>query len=304
MKTTKIPIEKIGDILLNEIVPKAIKIIQDECHNLTIHKKVGYDGIKEDLATNGDKMAQAMYMKELAKHFPNFGVIAEEDGVAFNGTDTDGDDIYFTVDPLDGTKAYERGSSQGVGTMIALIKNDQVISAYIGDANTGEIYGYAGLETRGDVIRRRFGVTTNLKPNITHPLSSQYALLRNPPRKQPALINKLTDCPENGGLFKNIEVSGGSIGTAFSKLWKGEVGAIVLEPNFDTPWDLAPIIGICRRLGFKFYKVEEDTSDTNKFGTLVENEPKPVKTVTEKPYTEFIIHETYKQEIELWLKQN
>ncbi len=296
-KVEEMTIEQIGSFLLEEVVPQAIKIIQDECHDLTIHKKVGYDGVKDDLATNGDKLAQAMYMKELSEHFPNFGIIAEEDGVAFNGTNADGDDIYFTVDPLDGTKAYERGSSQGVGTMIALIKNDEVIASYIGDANTSEIYGFASLDKTGPVIRRRFGFTDNLKPDILRPLTKQHVLLREIPRKQPALINKMIKDVKDGGLFKDAEVSRGSIGTMLARLWKGEIGAVVLEANFNTPWDLAPILGISKRLGFKFYKLDER-------GTLVEYSPSLVKTVTQKPYTEIIIHKSHEEELKSWLKQN
>src|SRR6185503_21353335 len=47
-----------------------------------------------------------------------------------------------TVDPLDGTKAFIRRQSQGVGTMVALVDDGRVQSAYIGDVNTQEIYGF------------------------------------------------------------------------------------------------------------------------------------------------------------------
>ena len=298
----RVSIRQIGTLLRETIVPRAIRIIQDECHDLTITKKVGYDGVKDDLATNGDKRAQAMYMQELNRYFPTFGIIAEEDGVAIEGTSTEGDDIYFTIDPLDGTKAYERGSSQGVGTMIALVKNNDVVSAYIGDANTGEVYGFAGLEEKGEVTRQRFGITTNLAPDIARPLTKQYVLLRNMPSKQPRVINRMTAEVEDGGLFKDAEVGGGSIGMLFARLWKGEIGAIALNPNHDTPWDMAPIIGICRRLGFKFFKVIEDEVGST-LGTLVPYDPALTKTVYYKPHSELIIHESHEQELRDWLSR-
>ena len=294
-------VKQIGNIILQNLVPQAIQIIQDECHDLTIIKKVGYDGVKPDLAINGDRKAQEMYMREIAKHFPDFGIIAEEDGVAFDGKDNGedgekGEDIYFTIDPLDGTKAYERGAGQGVGTMIALCKDNDVIAAYIGDANTGETYGFADMEKRGAAIRQRFGVTTNLKPRTDKPLAEQYVLLREMPRKQPELINKMINDITAGGLFKDAEVTGGSIGTAFARLWKGEVGAMVLQPGFNTPWDLAPTLGISRRLGYKFFKLLD--------GKLIENEPMLTKTVVEKPYTEIVVHEAHEKELMEWLKVN
>lgn len=203
------------------------------------------------------------------------------------------DDIYFTVDPLDGTKAYERGSSQGVGTMIALCKNDNVIAVCIGDANTGDIYSFAGEDKIGDVFHQRFGVTKKLTPKTNTSLLMQYVLLRNMPSKQPALINKMIGEIGNNGIFKGAEVCGGSIGIAFARLWKGEIGAMVLEAGFNTPWDLAPIIGISRRLGFRFYDIVGDT--------LVPHEPVPVKVITERPYNQLVVHESSIKELEEWL---
>jgi fructose-1,6-bisphosphatase/inositol monophosphatase family enzyme len=289
---TTMTIEQIGKTLQEELVPRAIKIIQDECADLTIIKKVGYDGVKDDLTTNGDMKAQAMYIKELTTLFPNYGIIAEENGVATKSQDST-DDIYFTVDPLDGTKAYERGSSQGVGTMIALCKNANVIAVCIGDANTGDIYSFAGEDKVGDVFHQRFGVTKKLTPKTNISLLMQYVLLRSMPSKQPALINKMIGEIGNNGIFKGTEICGGSIGIAFARLWKGEIGAMVLEAGFDTPWDLAPIIGISRRLGFKFYDIVGDT--------LVPHEPVPVKVITERPYNQLVVHESSVKELEEWL---
>ena len=290
-------IEQIGILLRTDLVPRAIKIIQDECHDLTIIEKVGSDGIKKDLTTNGDMKAQAMYMQELKRLFPNYGIIAEEDGVAIEGDGRDGDDIYFTVDPLDGTRAYERNSSQGVGTMIALCKNNNVIAACVGDVNTGDIYGFAGEEVRGEVFHQRFGETKVLVPKADRPLSSQYVLLRSLPSKQTTLINKMTLDKKDGGLFEGAEVGHGSIGIAFARLWKSEIGAIVLDFGFDTPWDLAPIIGISRRLGFKFYEIKDDSLG------LTEYEPSPIKVTTKRQHGQLIIHESCTKELEEWMKK-
>ena len=68
---------------------------------------------------------------------------------------------------------------------------------------------------------------------------------------------------------------------------------MVLEAGFDTPWDLAPIIGISRRLGFKFYDIVGDT--------LVPHEPVPVKVITERPYNQLVVHESSVKELEEWL---
>src|SRR5262249_30723561 len=45
-----------------------------------------------------------------------------------------------------------------------------------------------------------------------------------------------------------------SIGIWLARLWKREVGAALLLPGIETPWDTAPIIGISRVLGYRFYR--------------------------------------------------
>ena len=53
---------------------------------------------------------------------------------------------------------------------------------------------------------------------------------------------------------KSYEVEGGSIGIWLARLWKREVGAALLLPGVETPWDTAPIFGISKTLGYRFYR--------------------------------------------------
>ena len=266
------------------MVRKAITIIQQECHELIIENKVAYNGTDEDFVTNGDKKAQEMYVREIKQHFPSFGIIAEEENLRVPCT-IPNQDIYFTLDPLDGTKAYKRKQSHGVGTMIALIRNGEIIAAYIGDINTGEIYGFCAVgenpDKDGEVIRYRFGRETPLKSNEEETLRSQYLLLRDDPHTFPTIEKK----------FKNLEVAGGRIGTHVARLWKGEVGAVMLEPNYQTPWDLAPILGITLRLGYEFFKINPQNGNLEKYL------PEPIKEIKHKPYYEIIVHKTHEKEL-------
>lgn len=272
----------IKNIILG-MVHNAITIIQQECHELIIEHKVAYNGTDEDFATNGDKKAQEMYVREIKQHFPHFGIIAEEENLRVPCTVPD-QDIYFTLDPLDGTKAYKRKQSHGVGTMIALIRDNEIVAAYVGDANTGEVYGYCAVgenpDKEGEVVRYRFGRETLLKLNEEEALKDQYILLRDDPHTFPDIENK----------FKNLEVGGGSIGTHIARLWKGEVGAVMLEPNYQTPWDLAPVLGITLRLGYVFLKIDPQN------GTLEKYLPRPVREIEHKPYHELIVHKTHEKE--------
>ncbi len=277
------------------MVRKAIKIIQDESHNLIVKEKRAYDVQKTDCATNGDKEAQAMYIGEIQRLFPTFGIIAEEQELTIPCTHRY-HDIYFTVDPLDGTKAYARGQSHGVGTMIALVIDGNIEAAYIGDANTGEIYGYTTADKKGYAGRQRFGKENPLAPDINRPLIEQYIFLRDAPHTHPPQIQKLYRPVKASGAFKEIEVGGGSIGTLMARLWKGELGAVCINPHFETPWDLTPVLGITDRLGFVFLTFTENGLRVSK--------PRLITKVTRDKHFRLIVHKKHLPELRAWVKTN
>lgn len=280
------------------MVEKAIGIIREESHDLVVEDKVGYDNVKWDCVTAGDRRAQEMYLKEIVMHFPTFGVIAEEKELTIPCTDANFD-VYFTIDPLDGTKAYARKQSHGVSTMLALVCDGKIVAVTIGDANTGEIYSYADEDARGEVARWRFDKMEKLEPDVVRPLHQQYVLLLDNPRVQPEVVKDMaTLFPAEGGLFKDFEIQGGSIGLRFARLWKGEIGGIILSPTHDTPWDLMPVLGISKRLGFKFFGLDPATN------TFTEREPELTKVIVKKPFVELIIHETHVPEFKAWLTAN
>src|SRR5687768_10155741 len=57
---------------------------------------------KTDYVTLADKEAQEVYLKAIKENFKGFGVIAEEDDLKIS-CEIEHCNIYFTVDPLDGT---------------------------------------------------------------------------------------------------------------------------------------------------------------------------------------------------------
>ena len=61
----------------------------------------------QDFVTTADREAQQIYLRTLSETFPTYGVIAEEDNLRTDCLEKD-EDIYFTIDPLDGTKAFMR----------------------------------------------------------------------------------------------------------------------------------------------------------------------------------------------------
>lgn len=281
-----------------KMAKKAMAIIRANFGNMQAKAKVGYDGKNNDCVTIADHLAQAMYLREIRRHFPTFGVLAEEAELAIPCTDQKYD-AYFTVDPLDGTKAFARKQSHGVGTMIALVEGGKIVAVVIGDVNTGEVYWYADTKARGEVIREKFGRDYNLQPATDKKLDKQYAFLLDHPREQPDVMQKMImPHPNSGGLFKDFEIGSGSIGLRFARLWKGEVGAIFLCPTYDTPWDLMPVVGISQRLGFRFLRL------TPANGKFLEFKPELVKKITHAPYATLIIHEKHMAELNQWMRKH
>jgi fructose-1,6-bisphosphatase/inositol monophosphatase family enzyme len=230
-------------IVLKELVRRAIKTIRAEREVFEVKQKAGYGGDMIDVFTTADSKAQSIYVRSLNECFPGFGIIAEEGSLSEAHFDTES---YFTIDPLDGTKAFIRRQSHGVGTMVAMVEDQQVVSAYVGDVNTQEIYGYRPGSL--DVHRITEFETAERLLHTKRPLREQNILLRDPPDSYSEVSRQLLP------FFKSYEIESGSIGMSLARLWKREVGAVLLYPGSETPWDLNPIRGISEKLGYLFLR--------------------------------------------------
>jgi fructose-1,6-bisphosphatase/inositol monophosphatase family enzyme len=233
-------------IIMKEVVRRAIAAIRAERFAFEAKAKLGYTGKLDDMLTSADGHAQAIYLKSLRECFPLCGIVAEEDELSI--TSQQGCSAYFTVDPLDGTKAYVRRQSHGVGTMVALVDNRRTIAAYIGDTNTLEIYGFRPGSDSAHRISE-FGFSELLTIDEGVPLSEQYILLREPERKYSEAAQQVIT-----GKFKSSLCDGSSIGTWMARLWKREVGGLLMPPSHETPWDSTPIYAISKKIGFVFLK--------------------------------------------------
>lgn len=269
--------------LLRRLVVEAIGIIQKEAAHYLVTEKVGYGGQCDDIVTTADKAAQVNYVGKINEIYPWIGLIGEEDNLKRECA-LDGENIYITIDPLDGTKAFARGQSSGVGTMIAVVRNGTVIAGYVGDVNTGEVYGFAPdcpIPTRV-----RFGVETKLDAKNQTPLHKRYALFNCLPNEFPMALRGFTKKPNAGGLFKSYEINFGSFGVLCARLWKGEVAMIVLEPGHATPWDTTPVIGIMKQMGFVCLNVYGDT------GAVKAQEEVPMVDVYNNEHFIVYVHQT------------
>lgn len=261
-------------IVLKELVRRALTTIRNERQVFEVTGKAGHSGRMSDVFTSADRKAQEVYLRSLGECFPDCGIVAEEDKVSV--APRNGCTAWFTVDPLDGTKAFIRRQSNGVGTMIALVDGGEVLSAYIGDVNTQEIYGYRPGSPR--VYRISEFETAERLAHEPRPLAEQYILLRDPERAYGDASRMLL------ARFKSFEIEGGSIGIWLARLWKREVGAALLPPAWETPWDAAPVVGISRRLGYVHLRPGQD-------GAWQRFEPAIAPVVSRREHDLLIVHE-------------
>lgn len=233
--------------LIRSIVREAISAIRNTRSKFEVIPKADSLGAMTDVCTTADKIAQEIYYQLLKRHFPGCGILAEEgDHEKKRARHAAAFPMYFTVDPLDGTKAFIRGQSHGIGTMIALKQGDRVIAAYVGDINTQEIFGY-GPDADPPMRFIPDTAATILRPGARK-LSDSYVLLRDPLGKYTPLSSTML------GNFKTYEICGGSIGCFMARLWKDEVSAVILPKGETTPWDLLPVRGISESLGYMFFR--------------------------------------------------
>ncbi len=272
-------------VLLKEMVRRAIETIQAQQFGFEVTEKERKFGHGRDFVTSADRAAQAIYLGMIRECLPGYGIVAEEDDLRVPCT-LDGKKIWVTVDPLDGTRAFMRRQSQGIGTMVALVTEDDVISAYVGDVITREIYGYRPESPRVHRISR-YSIGVELEVDREKPLSRQYLLLHTEPGAFSKRAQRLFFSSERA--FGSFEITRGSVGIEFARLWKGEVGGIMTLPGVVTPWDFCPLLGISRRLGFAFLAIRDDG--------LVRVEP-PVIRDHHRLEDEFVIvHESRIEEI-------
>lgn len=271
-------------IILKDLIWRAMTEIRAQQISFEVQAKRGYDGEMDDVKTSADTSAQRIVIKSLQECFPNAGILGEEgDGkpVAINPKNSC--TVIFTVDPLDGTKAFVRRQSHGVGSMIALVDRGTVLSAWIGDVNTGEMYGFRPFTSNVHRIPD-MGPAQRLTAQAK-PVKDSYILLRDPPERYDDHSRAVL------GRFKSYQVDGGSIGIWFARLWKHEVAALLLPTGYETPWDSAPVIGISRKLGYAFLRRGEQP------GMWTEYEPRIALEPYERTHEVLVIHQNMANQI-------
>lgn len=262
------------------------------------NKDSGYKDVG-DIVTDADIQAQMVYRDHLQNNFPEVGIVGEEESLQIACT-LDGVVAYFTIDPLDGTKAFARGQSDGVGTMLSLVVDGQVVAAYVGDINSGDIYGYCTHPEKAPRVTRFLNKVDGYIDYQVKPLCKQRCFLISEIDNYPDWVHSMVMGP-NRLFSKGFSSLSGSIGTNTARLWKGEMGMIIVNPSAKTSWDFCPVWGISKMLDFNIlvelglvqgcYGFAQDTIPS--FGS------KPERTTS----CRIIVHSQNVAEFDSWLKE-
>lgn len=264
--------------VLKEAARRAAYAIHSQRRLFEATTKQSYAGNMDDVFTSADTEAQQIYLRTFNECFPNCGVIGEEDALRIDPKN--GCTAYFTVDPLDGTKAYVRRQSHGVATMVALVDQGEVLSAYIGDINADELYGYRPGSSRVHRITKLNDAEELTAGENRIALGDAFGLLRDPVDQYSEATQRLMQ-----RTCKGYDVMGASIGTWMARLWKREVQFCVLRPGHETPWDSTPVIGISKKLGYVFLRPTKSGRSWQRF------EPALPTKVTSRDHDMLVVHE-------------
>jgi len=280
--------------LIKEAARRGARTARIMRRNFKATEKGRKSGNRTDWVTNADKEAQRVIVKKLRQWFPSFGIIGEESDVTGEPlmipcTHPDLD-IWFTIDPIDGTSAYIRRQSHGIGCMISLTCNNVIICVCIIDIMTGECYYFR--PGSNNTWRIEDDIPEQMEIDLERSLSDLYILLREMPHKLSGMVQTLV----HDGPFKDTQVTGGSIGISMAQLWKGEVGAAILSGSTDTPWDSNPVIGMSHQMGFDFWRLSTGTEQ------FVLIESGPVSKVQPLDHELLVIHSSRREEFKAWCR--
>ncbi len=230
---------------VQELVRRAIKAIRKKRFRFEAETKIN-PAKAFDLLTDADLLAQAIIADGLRKRFPNAGLVGEEN-LRFPSKNG----VTFTIDPLDGTKAFVRQESGSVSVMIGILYEGRVVSAFIGDVWTQEIFYFRpnSLKTHRLID---FDYPVRLQPYNPDEQHKRSSILF---REDPYLIPDFNFATLREKFTKYF-IEAGSIGITFTKLLKGEAHALFLHMTHYTPWDAVPVIGLAQQLGYQFFALK------------------------------------------------
>jgi fructose-1,6-bisphosphatase/inositol monophosphatase family enzyme len=265
-------------VLIKEYLRRAFLEILTGSLRFQASDKPGSSFRPRDQVTDIDHRVQLLLLRWLLETFPGTGIIAEEvtelSVLKHRFPDRDltslatghlhvpcaipGVEFFLIFDPIDGTGAFIRGDLHGVACQIALAVRVKgrvhIIGAFIVDAYTQEIFGFRPGSSRVHRISR-FEKSRQLNGVAgREDLHDGIAILRDSVALHSKVVQRMMRPHGKGGLVRTHTIQTGSMALSYASLWCS--GAALIAPPWpDTPWDLAPPLGISQRLGYLSFSI-------------------------------------------------
>lgn len=238
-------------ILLRDMAEQWIIAIRGQLDSFSYEAKDNPNKV-DDQVTSADYAAQKAIVDMITKCFPEAWIIAEENNLKKPCTHAT-QQLYFTLDPLDGTRAYVRMQSDGIWSMIGVVLDNEIIGAAIADVMTKEIY----LLNPSTWWVERIHPRRTLALEYTSRKHFRIAMMDDP-RTCIESISRISD-PENW-YFDSTSVTNGSIGINVARVRKNEASAFLYRAGTPMPWDWVPVVGISLTMWFIFLSYDKTTN--------------------------------------------
>lgn len=230
---------------------------------MTAYGQVEHD-VKEDLTvvTAIDKRVERKIIDALSVEFPDIGFLGEEHGQSGPS------DIYWVIDPIDGTESYVRGLP-GVTSMLGLVEDGVATQSYIYDPVSDVMYSaYKGSGAYADdeqieVVNRPVG-------------RSILAVSSAVPKYEPQLMQKLYDA----GVFYIGQYFGSGLKAIY--LASGKIDGVITfnKPGKGGgPWDYIPTRLLAEEAGANTTSYDGEKLDSRFYTALSDNLQVPVSEV-------------------------
>jgi len=214
------------------------------------------NGSEKSWVTYWDKWAQDILLEELASFDSTVSFYAEEGGAQTRA------DTYWTVDPIDGTNQYARGTAVCT-TMLSLTHKGTPLVSVINDFVHGDVY----TAKKGEGAFKNFSEPLHVsKREVSHAFLELYA-------------NETS--AEGQALWRNIEATGAYIvryaatGFTMVSVARGSSEALVSVRNPSSyEWDVAPGALLIQEAGgtVRSWDGEAQVFDSRKPNFIVANQ--------------------------------
>lgn len=240
----------LGELAL-QLTHEAIAVIQAaRAAGNTAKTMIPNPHVKGGLApvTPADLPAQRVYTKAFARACPQIQIVAEEKDPERASLPIDPARPCWVIDGLDGSANFSDDRPFGYGTQCALLlPNGRVPIAFVGNAVTGDVFGYYG--DSGVFRSKANGEWSYLHWKAKIPQLSEHRGWRRPPFED---YHPLSRALLNSGKVGNIGERVGGIGTTMAELLTDDTGVFALRPHHEQAWDAIPAYALCQAADMVF----------------------------------------------------